>query len=177
MWNTLNSWIKLTFLGCCCAEIMCESEISCCWNCTAWFNFLTGCHGISCKRKQCSSKCKPTLIWSRLCASLASNCPTVQMQRATPWNKTALALTIPKRLSHFCSASAESRGSSSARQHLTYQGKKWHSIVIMQMRLHEKFKSQMTSPGVPVADRGRQRGTTWHSVENCESAVSACRLR
>lgn len=120
------------------------------------------------------SKCKPTLVWRCLCRPLVSNCPAVKTWRATPWNKTALALTIPISMlvsPLFCLSGVTGKFKCN-RQHLIYQGKKWHRTVIMQMHLHEKFKNQMTSPGVPtLTEEGREahprekHDTPWRIVK------------
>lgn len=83
------------------------------------------------------------------------------------------------RLSHLCSASAESQRNSSTRPHLICQG---GEEEVTQNCDHAnapawKIQEPNDKPRCAGADRGRKRGAAWHSVENCESKVSACRLR
>lgn len=81
------------------------------------------------------------------------------------------------RLSHLCSASAESQGGSSARPHLIYQREGVTQNCDHANAPAWKIQEPNDKPWCAGADRGRKRGTTWHSMENCESADSACCLR
>lgn len=168
-------------LFCCFAETMRPTQhnvIRCHSNCTAWFNRICLTQMYSCKYQQYRSKCKPTLVWSCLCAPLVSNCPTVKKWRATPWNKTALALTIPMSMLVsllFCLSGVTGKFKCSAAFKLP--GEEATQYCDHANSPVWKIQEPNDNPRCADADRGRKRGTTWRSKENCESTVSACRLR
>lgn len=141
------------------------------------FNFFTGCRCGAANGNDRLWNINPPLFevvivrLSFLIAQLLKcDGPALETRQLLHWQSQQACL------SHLCSASAESQGSSSARPHLIYQGKEWQNCDHANAPAW-KIQEPNDKPWCAGADRGRKRGTTWHSLENCESAVSACRLR